>query len=76
MKHFRAVDAEIILCEDVVVFLDFHMVISSAACYGFSIVSSLLVIRDPDPMLPLALALNRPPRVSNLSDEPWTNGFS
>lgn len=27
-------------------------------------------------ILPLALVLNRPPRVSNLSDKFWTNGFS
>lgn len=65
-----------ICCQDVFVF---HISIWSSvqlACYCFSIISLPLVIWDYSSMLPLALALNRPPRVSNLSEKLWTNGFS
>lgn len=56
--------------------LYFHMVISSACLLLLFYRLLPWVIWDYDSMLPLALALNRPPRVSNLSDKLWTNGFS
>lgn len=54
--------------------LYFHMVISSAGLLFYRLLP--LVIWDYGSMLPLASALSRPPRVSNLSDKLWTNGFS